>query len=284
MIDIGSLYERILVFGGPYGNLAAARALRERAEALGIAPARVICTGDLVAYCGEPAETVDLVRDWGIHVVMGNCEEALAASEPDCGCGFELGSACSALAETWYEFADRRIDAVRRRWMQSLPRRLEFTAGGLRFGVVHGSPERINEFVFESTSVNAKRAWLARAGVDALIGGHSGIPFGQALDDRYWLNAGVIGLPANDGGAHGWYMLVDPLDDGLDVSWHKLDYDYSSSRRSTREAGMPEYADALATGLWPSLDILPDAERARTGRPLELPPLRIPGPARSAHR
>ncbi len=281
MIDIGSQDRRILVFGGPYGNLAATRALRDRATALGIEPTRVICTGDLVAYCGEPAETVDLVRDWGIHVVMGNCEEALAASEPDCGCGFEPGSACSALAETWYEFADRHIDAAQRRWMQSLPRRLDFSAGGFRFGVIHGSPERINEFVFASTSVNAKRAWLARAAVDAIIGGHSGIPFGQALGDRYWLNAGVIGLPANDGGAHGWYLLIDPLDDALEISWHRLEYDYSASRESTRAAGMREYADALASGVWPSLDILPAAERAHTGMPLDLPTLRIPCLGRS---
>ncbi len=284
MTDIGSLPDRILVFGGPYGNLAATRALRERAAALEIAPTHVICTGDLVAYCGEPAETVALVRDWGIHVVMGNCEEALAASEPDCGCGFEPGSACSALAETWYEFADRRVDAAQRRWLQALPRRLDFTAGGRRFRVIHGSPDRINEFVFASNPATTRRAWLARAGVDAIIGGHAGIPFGQAFGDRYWLNAGVIGMPANDGGAHVWYLLIEPRDDALEVSWHRLDYDYAASERSTRKAGMREYADALASGLWPSLDILPAAERARTGQPLDLPPLRIPCLDRSPGR
>ncbi len=281
MNDIGSLHGRILVFGGPYGNLAATRALRDRAAALDVSPGQVICTGDLVAYCAEPAETVALVRDWGIHVVMGNCEEALAASEPDCGCGFEPGSACSALAEAWYRFSDRRVDAAQRRWMQTLPRSLDFSAGGLRFRVVHGSPDRINEFVFASTPAQAKRAWIARAGVDAIVGGHSGIPFGQAFDGRYWLNAGVVGLPANDGGAHVWYLLIDCLDDALEVSWHRLAYDHSAGERSTRAAGMREYADALASGLWPSLDILPPAERAQTGLPLDLPPLRIPRPAQS---
>ncbi len=276
MKDIGSLDQRILVFGGPYGNLAATRALRERAAALDVAPARVICTGDLVAYCAEPAETIELVRAWGIHVVMGNCEEALAASEPDCGCGFDPGSACSALAEAWYRFADRRVVASQRRWMQALPRRLDFTAGGMRFGVVHGSPERINEFVFESSPADAKRAWLANSRVDAMIGGHAGIPFGQDLGDRYWLNAGVIGMPANDGGAHVWYMLIEVRDEMLEISWHRLDYDFVASQRSTRAAGMREYADALESGLWPAVDILPPAERERSGRPLDLSPLRVP--------
>ncbi len=276
MVDIGKLAGPVLVFGGPYGNLAATRALRERAGALGIPPASVICTGDLVAYCGEPAETVALLRDWGIHVVMGNCEEALAASEPDCGCGFEPGSSCSALAETWYRFADGRVDAAQRRWMQGLPRSIDFTAAGARFRVVHGSPDRINEFVFASSPAARKRAWLARAGVDAIIGGHAGIPFGQALDGGYWLNAGVIGMPANDGGAHVWYMLLERAGDALEASWQRLEYDFPASQRSTRVAGMREYADALASGIWPSMDILPASERARAGQPLDLPPLRIP--------
>lgn len=274
--EIGRLDERVLVFGGPYGNLAATRALRARTGELGIGPARVICTGDLVAYCAEPAETIDEIRAWGIHVVMGNCEEALAASEPDCGCGFESGSACSALAETWYRFADRRVGAGQRRWMQSLPRALDFEIGGLRFRVVHGSPDRINEFVFASSDAGAKRAWLADAGVDAIVGGHAGIPFGQALGNGHWLNAGVIGLPANDGGAHVWYLLIEARDSALEIGWQRLDYDHAASQASTRAAGMTEYAEALVSGLWPSLDILPAAERARAGRPLDLPPLRIP--------
>jgi hypothetical protein len=36
-----------------------------------------------------------------------------------------------------------------------------------------------------------------------------------------------------------------------------------------RGAGLPEsYRKALATGLWPSLDVLPERERAGTGRPI----------------
>jgi hypothetical protein len=41
----------ILVFGGPYSNLRAVDALRERALKLGIVADHCICTGDVVAYC-----------------------------------------------------------------------------------------------------------------------------------------------------------------------------------------------------------------------------------------
>ena len=275
MIDLGQLQGRVLIFGGPYGNLAASAAMRRRARELDVDAANVICTGDLVAYCAEPAQTVDLICDWGIHVVMGNCEEALAFGGSDCGCGFDDESACSALAVTWYRYADRHINEQQRQWMKSLPRRIDFEIAGVRLGVVHGSPASINEFVFASGDRRAKLAQARLAGVDAIVGGHSGIPFGQSAGDRYWLNAGVIGMPANDGGRHGWYLLIEARTQGLYCSWHRLDYDFESSRRSTVAAGMTEYGEALASGIWPSQDILPEAEKRERGRPLVLPAMKI---------
>lgn len=275
MIDLENRVGRTLIFGGPYSNLQAASAMQARASELEIPANCTLCTGDIVAYCAEPVETIELIRSWGSHVVMGNCEESLAFSEPDCGCGFEPGSSCSTLAVTWYQYADRRVTTDQRRWMQQLPRSIEFEMAGTRFKVVHASLPNINEFVFASSNASAKVAQIREAGVDAIIGGHSGIPFGQRLDNKLWLNAGVIGMPANDGGNHGWYMLIDPVDDGLDVSWHRLDYDHNASQLSTVAAGMQEYGQALGSGLWPSIDILPETEARQTGQPLTLPPLRI---------
>ena len=75
---------------------------------------RSICTGDVVAYCVEPEETVAELRDWGCHVIAGNCEEQLAAGAEDCGCGFEVGTECDRLAKGWYEFANARMSASSR--------------------------------------------------------------------------------------------------------------------------------------------------------------------------
>jgi predicted phosphodiesterase len=275
MSNLGNIDETLLVFGGPYSNFAATVAMKARAGDLGIVAERIICTGDVIAYCGEPVETLDLIRDWGIHVVMGNCEESLANGESDCGCGFEEGSDCSLLAVTWYEFANRRVSASQRRWMRALPRSIDFAMSTIRVRAIHASLTSINEFVFASSDRDSRLARIREAGIDAVIGGHSGIPFGQRLEERYWLNAGVIGMPANDGGKHGWYMLMEPRGDAIDVSWHRLDYDHAASRKTTIAAGMPAYGEALADGLWPSIDILPETEARQTGKPLHLPPLHI---------
>jgi predicted phosphodiesterase len=275
MIDLGKVDETMLVFGGPYSNYAATAAMQARAVDLGIPAERIICTGDIIAYCGEPCETLDLIRDWGIQVVMGNCEESLAHGEADCGCGFEENSECSVLAVTWYDYSNRRVTAAQRHWMSELPRSIDFSMSATRFRVVHASLSSINEFVFASSAPAARLAQIRSGGIDAVIGGHSGIPFGQRLEERYWLNGGVIGMPANDGGKHGWYMLLEPGESGCTASWHRLDYDYSSSRDSTIDAGMSAYGNALANGLWPNIDILSPAEAQQTGQPLDLPALYI---------
>ena len=285
MKNLGNLNAtRLLIFGGCYSNLAATQAMRDVANQLKIEPQHVICTGDLVAYCGEPAQVVDLIRDWGIHVLMGNCEESLGFEKLDCGCGFEQTSVCSTLSIAWYQFASQQITADHRRWMKSLPRLIEFQFQSSRFSVVHGSVSSINQFIFPSTAAETKLTQIEQSDSDVVIGGHSGIPFGQTFADkvgdntsknRAWLNSGVIGMPANDGTVDGWYMLIESEDLGSQVSWHRLEYDVNASQKSTAEAGMVEYAQALTTGLWPSIDILPTLERSECGQRLSIEPLTL---------
>lgn len=269
----------MLLFGGPYSNYAATVAMRQRARDLAIPPERTVCSGDVIAYCGEPCETLELIRDWGIHLVMGNCEESLAFGEADCGCGFDPGSECSLLAVTWYDYANRVVSADQRQWMRALPRHIDFSMSGADFRIVHGSLGSINEFVFASSEQQARLEQIREAGIDVVIGGHSGIPFGQRMQERHWLNTGVIGMPANDGGSHGWYLLLEPGEQAIEASWHRLDYDSEASRASTVAAGMSAYGQALVDGLWPNVDILPEAERRQTGQPLDPRPLYIESPS-----
>ncbi|MGC8470117.1 MAG: hypothetical protein ACP5NI_09465, partial [Acetobacteraceae bacterium] len=44
----------VLVFGGCASNLQATEALFAEARRLGVPPARMICTGDIVAYGADP--------------------------------------------------------------------------------------------------------------------------------------------------------------------------------------------------------------------------------------
>ena len=261
--------DPILVFGGCYSNREATERLLIEAGRLGVAPERMICTGDVIAYGADPRATLDLVRGAGIATVMGNCEDALAAEAADCGCGFAPGSACARLADAWFAHADCAVDQEARRWMAGLPRRIDLELGGRRIAVVHGAPSRINRFVFASSPESVLAAELALAGVDGVIAGHCGLPFTRRVGRGLWHNAGAIGLPANDGTARGWFSLLTPGPEGIEVRHLPLAYDHGGAARAMRAAGLPEgYAAALERGIWPSFDILPAEEQSATGRKL----------------
>lgn len=260
--------EPILVFGGPYSNARATAAVLDLARRLGLEADRVICTGDVVAYCAEPNETVALVRDFGCHVIQGNCEQNLAARSSDCGCNFDDGSACARLSNGWYPYADRLVGDDERRWMGGLPQTLSFRWAGKTFRVVHGGCRMTARWVFQSEP-HVIDEEIASSGADVTICGHTGLPFIAVRPGGIWFNAGVVGMPANDGTPAVWYGLIS-RDKGTGVvrlSTHRLDYDHVTTAAAMRRAGHAnEYARTVITGLWPSLDILPEAERAVAGK------------------
>ena len=265
--------EPVLVFGGCYSNLQATQALLAEAQRLGVTPDRMICTGDVIAYGAAPRETLALIRDAGIATVMGNCEESLAADAGDCGCGFTPGSACDRLSAAWFSYATKHVDQSDRLWMAALPQRIDLVLARHRIAVVHGAPSRINRFVFASMPGPDIAAELALTGAEGVIGGHCGVPFSRHIGSSLWHNTGAIGMPANDGTPRGWFSLLTPRGDGIEIRHLPLDYDHRAASRAMRVAGLPtDYADTMETGIWPSFDVLPATEQARTGRALALAP------------
>jgi predicted phosphodiesterase len=235
---------------------------------LGITPDHCICTGDVVAYCADAVACVDEIRDWGVHVVMGNCEESLGFGNDDCGCGFEEGTACDLLSKQWYDYAAGVLNEGHRAWMRGLKRSIDFTFGPFKLRVLHGGVEEINRFVFASQSDVIKEE-LSRIDADIVLGGHCGLPFVSKVGGQLWHNAGVIGMPANDGTAKTWYSLLNRTGHDVEITFHALDYDHQKASEKMRQNNLAEgYANALETGLWPSLDVLPETERQMTGLPL----------------
>lgn len=105
----------MLIFGGPYSNLQATRAVLAEAAARGIASDHILCTGDVVAYAADASACCDLMMASGATVLMGNCEENLAADSEDCGCGFAEDTACDLLSRAWYAHARAEITPADRK-------------------------------------------------------------------------------------------------------------------------------------------------------------------------
>ena len=261
----------MLVFGGPYSNLQATEAVLAEAARRGVAADHVLCTGDVVAYGADAAACCDRMMASGAVVMMGNCEENLAAESEDCGCGFEENTECDLLSRAWYAHASRQVGPRHRAWMAGLPARLHLELpDGRRLAVLHGGVNDISRFLFASTPEPVLLEELADTGCHGVIGGHCGIPFARRIaGGGLWVNAGAIGMPGNDGTPRAWFAMLTPARRGLTVDILPLEYDHAAAAAAMRAAGLPEgYAAGLETGLWPSCDVLPSVELAGRGKAL----------------
>lgn len=262
--DLGALNGAVLLFGGPYSNVQALEALIAVAGTRAITPDHMICTGDVVAYCGAPAASVARIRSLGCGVVAGNCEVQLASGAHDCGCGFEEGTTCDLLSAAWYGFAASKVSADDKLWMGNLPDVVSFTHQGARYAVIHGGVRDIARFIWgssdEAVFVDEWQAIEDQIGaVDHVIAGHCGIPFIRATPKGQWINAGVIGMPPHDGRQQARFAILD----GGEVRIHRLDYDVAGAVRDMEAAKLPEgYRRGLQSGYWPSEDVLPPDLRA----------------------
>lgn len=261
--DLGHLDGPLLLFGGPYSNVQAIAALQRFAQARGIGGDQMICTGDIVAYCGAPLRSVAAIRSLGCAVVAGNCEKQLASGAEDCGCGFAPGSSCDMLSGAWFAHASAQLGADDKAWMGALPDVAVFRHQGERYGVIHGGVRDVARFIWSDSADGVfEEEWHALEAVvgpvDHIVAGHSGLPFIRETKRGRWINAGVIGMPPHDGGQQTRVALLD----GGEVAIHRLSYDVAGAVADMAEAGLPRpYADALQSGYWPSEDVLPPALR-----------------------
>lgn len=257
--DLGVINGPVLLFGGPYSNVQATRALLSEAEAYGIPGRQMICTGDLVAYCAAPHATVELIRQSGAAVVAGNCEKQLGEGAPDCGCGFDEDSTCDLLSMGWYPFALRHTDEAARAWMRACPDVISFRHQGARYAVIHGGMTDIARFIWPSSEAavfdSEWRAIETEIGpVDHVIAGHCGLAFIRETARGRWINPGVIGMPPNDGRQQTRFGVLD----GGEMRIHRLSYDADAAAAEMQRAGLTQGYDAgVLSGYWPSEDILP---------------------------
>jgi predicted phosphodiesterase len=257
-------YRRVAVFGGVYANhVALARALadaRERgAEAL-------FCLGDLGAFGPSPDKVFPLLQAGGVTVMRGNYDDSIARGLADCQCGY-TDPRDNHYARLSYQYTFAHTAPVHRAWLGTLPSVLRFGLGDLRVLCCHGSPRRMNEFLWESaTPTHFLRKLVHDYDCDVLLGTHTGIHWSRRLGDAQWyVNVGALGRPANDGRTDVWYALLEASGTELAVEFVPLRYDHEALADEMRAERLPEeFIATIRTGWWTTcLEVLPARERQR---------------------
>ena len=266
---IGTKKGKLLLFGGVYSNLQALQQLISIAEIEGIPPDNCICTGDIIGYCAQPEETVQLFQKWGALSIAGNVELQLANDSEDCGCDFKAGGRCDDFSKMWFPFTKGHLSQQSLDWMKKIPEHISFDYGPKKVTIVHGNYGNTSEFIFASNADDSKQNAFKATNSDVIVAGHCGLPFHQTIKDKLWLNPGVIGMPANDGTSRVWYMILNMEDDVMSYTHHSFEYDAETAQKLMYKNHLPEaYGDTLTSGIWDNMEILPEIEKMGQGIPI----------------
>lgn len=235
--------QRVAVITDIHANLPALEAALAQIAELGVDA--VYCGGDLVGYGPYPNEVCRLVEERGIPTIYGNYDYAIARDLADCGCAYltqherELGqrSVNWTLAHT-----DRRS----KEFMRALPFDLRFELGGVRVRLVHGSPRKVNEYLFEDKPARTLERIARLADCDVLVFGHTHKPWIREHGGVLFVNCGSVGKP-KDGDPRAAFALIEADERGeVRARIERVVYDAEAVARDVVAAGLPvEYAEKL---------------------------------------
>jgi predicted phosphodiesterase len=259
--DLGA-FRRVALLGGVYSNHLAL------SEALRIASARqvdaVFALGDFGGFGPHPDRTVEILRAAGVAAIQGNYEQSLSGGADDCGCGY-TDPRDNHYAQISYDYTRDRTAGEHKQWMATLPGNLRFTIGGRRVLLCHGSPRKVNEFLWSSTTpAPFIRRLLQEHDADVIACTHTGIHWQRFVEEgRGLVNVGALGRPANDGATHVWFAILEATADGLRAEHVPVPYDHHLLAAEMQAEKLPaEFVETVLTGWWTTcLEILPARER-----------------------
>ena len=254
----------LAVFSDVHANLPALKAvLRDIDARIGRGEAdAVYCLGDLVGYATWPNEVVAAVRERGIPTIAGNYDEGVGLGSDDCGCAYETDEDKARGTES-IAYTNATVTDATRRYLRGLPRHLrvslaaprERKAEPIEVLLVHGSPRRINEYLFEDRPDDLILKRMTEAGADVLLFGHTHKPYHKALATeteagetvfRHAVNTGSVGKP-KDGDPRACYVLltIDPerpkADPGYCAVEHvRVAYDVEEAARAVEASPLPD--------------------------------------------
>jgi predicted phosphodiesterase len=166
-------------------------------------PDAVYCLGDLVGYAPYPNEVVEMIRSKGIPVIAGNYDQGVGLYSDDCGCAYKTPEDEVRGVDS-ITYTNRIISSENRAYLRSLPAhfRLEFYVNGSpwNFLMVHGSPSKINEYLFEDRADKSMLRMMQKANTHVMAFGHTHKPYHKAMEDengeiRHAINIGSVGKP-----------------------------------------------------------------------------------------
>lgn len=251
---------RIVLFSDVHANLPALEAMLEETRKL--SPDMIFCLGDLVGYNVWPNEVIHLIREQRIPCIAGNYDQGIGLGIDECGCAYKTEED-KARGQISIQLTNQWVGAKERAYLRHLPDHIsldfQFTDYKAKLLLVHGSPRKINEYLFEDRDEKSLQRILEESKADILCFGHTHKPWHRKLayhdgksGSRHAINTGSVGKP-KDSDARGCLVTLDL---NLNCSWSdpeaiKVDfirfhYDVEKAAQAIEKSDLPnEFAEML---------------------------------------
>jgi putative phosphoesterase len=232
----------IAVITDIHANLPALEAALARIDELGIET--VYCGGDLVGYGPHPDAVCALIEEHAIPTIYGNYDHAIARDQEDCGCAY-VTPHDRELGRRSVEWTLANTGRAAKDFMLGLPFDLRFAVGEQQVHLVHGSPRRVNEYLFEDKPDSLYGRLAAAEEAGTLVFGHTHKAWLRDVGGVRFVNCGSVGKP-KDGDARGAFAVLRDGGAEIDVTIERVAYDAAAVAAEVRAAGLPpELADKL---------------------------------------
>ena len=238
--------SQAVIFGDIHANLPALEAVAEDFERRALR--ELYCLGDLGGYATFPNEVIELIRQREIPTLMGNYDQGVGNTSPDCGCAYtkpedEARGKRSIAWTNVHTTSDNKV------YLRELPRQIPLRLGDLKVMLAHGSPRRVNEYLFADRPEKSLERLLDMVEADVLVCGHTHLPYHRVLaSGRHVVNAGSVGKP-KDGDPRACYVVLRAEGRELEVQFVRVAYDIERAASAIESSALPhEYAQMLRVG------------------------------------
>lgn len=255
---------RIALFSDIHANLPALEACLKNIEDQEVDA--VYCLGDLVGYNIWPNEVINEIRKRRIPTIAGNYDFGIGSTSNDCGCAYKEEHD-KEMGKVSISFTNSIVKEEERNYLRTLPAhiKMEFQLNNDKLNVllVHGSPRRINEYLFEDRDEKSLLRIMEQADADIMCFGHTHKPYhkilpkepGENIHYRHAINIGSVGKP-KDNNPKGCYVILTinanssiTIKDAVQVEFIRFDYDIERAAKAVENSPLPkEYADMLRMG------------------------------------
>lgn len=235
---------RLAILSDIHANLPALEAVW--ADAQQQHPDFTYCLGDLVGYGAQPNEVVEFIRRQQVPTILGNYDEGVGFNLADCGCVYR-DPVEDALGQQSLRWTQQYTTEANKEFLRGLPLQLRLDNQRPSLLLVHGSPRKINEYLYEDRPAASFERIAKLTGAEILLFGHTHLPYVKRAGGTWFANAGSVGKP-KDGDWRAGYLLVD-LGLRPRFSYRRVEYDLPAAAQAIRSSELPGvFAEQLESG------------------------------------